>query len=953
MPARSSPPSADTLQKLRKGSIRVEGARVHNLKNIDVEIPRGRLVVVTGLSGSGKSSLAFDTLYAEGQRRYVESLSSYARQFMGRLEKPDVDRILGISPAIAIEQKVQTSNPRSTVGTSTEVYDHLKLLFARAGRTISPVSGQEVKRHTVEDVVAGVNSYNYGSTVLMLAPLAIPAGRSIKEHLDILQQQGYARVHDGTEVHRIEDLLKEKKALKGTWFLVVDRLSVAPGDAETESRAADSAETAFFEGHGDLILLGEDGRQMGFSDKFEADGIRFEEPTPNLFSFNDPVGACPKCEGYGNVIGIDADLVVPDKRLSVYDDAVAPWRGEKLSEWKRDFIRDSAKHDFPIHRPYRELSAEQRKLLWNGARGVAGIDRFFQYVEEKSYKIQYRVLGSRYRGKTTCPECEGTRLRKEARYVQVGGKDITELSRLPIDDCLRFFTELVLDEQQQRIAERLLKEITNRLRYLSDVGVGYLTLDRRSNTLSGGETQRIDLATSLGSSLVGSMYILDEPSIGLHPRDTERLIGVLKQLRDLGNTVIVVEHDEEVMRAADHIIDMGPMAGSHGGEVVFSGPFEQLIESDGLTARYLTGRETIQPPARRRPVRDKLLLKGAREHNLKDIDVAFPLHMLTVVTGVSGSGKTTLVKRILHPALKRHIEGFSERPGEHSALEGDLARIEAVELVDQNPIGRSSRSNPVTYVKAWDEVRQLFSEQEIAKVRGYKPSHFSFNVDGGRCEVCQGEGEVRIEMQFMADISLTCESCKGRRFKDEVLDVHFQGRDVAEILDMTVDDALAFFQTHSSVPACARIVQKLLPLQETGMGYVKLGQSSSTLSGGEAQRIKLASFLTKGHDEKPTLFIFDEPTTGLHFHDIAKLLKALDMLVAHGHSVICIEHNTEVIKCADQVIDLGPEGGDGGGQLLFTGTPEELAEQSSHTGRALSVSMSRHPVEAGQRSSVT
>lgn len=935
MSAPTVTPAAEALRKLRHGTIRVEGARVHNLKNISVEIPRGRLVVVTGLSGSGKSSLAFDTLYAEGQRRYVESLSSYARQFMGRLEKPDVDRIIGISPAIAIEQKVQSSNPRSTVGTSTEVYDHLKLLYARAGRTISPASGQRVKRHSIEDVVAGVNSYPYGSTVLMLAPLAIPKGRSIKEHMDILQQQGYARVHDGSTVHRIEDLLADKKPLKGTWFLVVDRLSAVPGDTENESRAADSAETAFFEGQGELILLGEDGRQMGFSDKFEADGIRFEEPSPNLFSFNDPVGACPLCEGYGSVIGIDADLVIPDKSLSLYDDAVAPWRGEKLSEWKRDFIRDCAKLDFPIHRPYRELSAEQRKLLWHGAKGLHGIDAFFKYVEEKSYKIQYRVLASRYRGKTTCPECEGTRLRKEACYVQVGGRDITELVRMPISQCLRFFEELRLDEHEQRIAARLLKEITNRLRYLVDVGVGYLTLDRRSNTLSGGETQRIDLATSLGSSLVGSMYILDEPSIGLHPRDTERLIGVLKKLRDLGNTVIVVEHDEEVMRAADHIIDMGPMAGSHGGEVVFSGTIDALVECDSLTARYLTGREAIALPDRRRPVRDNVLLRGAREHNLKDVDVAFPLHMLTVVTGVSGSGKTTLVKRILYPALKRHIEGFSERPGEHTGLEGDLARIEAVELVDQNPIGRSSRSNPVTYVKAWDEVRQLFSDQDVAKVRGYKPSHFSFNVDGGRCEVCQGEGEVRIEMQFMADISLTCEACKGRRFKEEVLDVKFMGRDVAELLDMTVDDGIAFFQQHAGVSACARIVQKLLPLQQTGMGYVKLGQSSSTLSGGEAQRIKLASFLTKGQDEKPTLFIFDEPTTGLHFHDIAKLLKALDMLIANGHSVITIEHNTEVIKCADHVIDLGPEGGDGGGHLLFTGTPDELARQDSHTGRAM------------------
>jgi excinuclease ABC subunit A len=923
------------------GTIRVQGARVHNLKNIDVDIPRGKLVVITGLSGSGKSSLAFDTLYAEGQRRYVESLSSYARQFMGRLEKPDVDRIIGISPAIAIEQKVMTSNPRSTVGTSTEVYDHLKLLFARAGHTISPISGDEVRRNTIEDVVEGLNGFPEGSTVLMLAPLRLPEGRGWNEHFDILQQQGFARVHDGTDAHRIEELLDEKKAHTGTWFLVLDRITVTPGDEENDSRIADSAETGFFEGQGELILLGEDdkgkSRQMGFSDAFELDGMTFEEPSPNLFSFNDPVGACPQCEGYGNVIGIDAELVVPDRSLSVYDDAVAPWRGEKLSEWKDAFLIASAAHDFPIHRAYNDLNEAQRELLWKGTKGVRGIDQFFKYVEEKSYKIQYRVLASRYRGKTTCPMCNGSRLKPEARYVKIGGRDITELASMPISQCLDFFQELKLDEHDMRIAARLLKEIRNRLQYLNDVGVGYLTLERRSNTLSGGETQRIDLATSLGSSLVGSMYILDEPSIGLHPRDTLRLIEVLKQLRDLGNTVIVVEHDEEVMRAADHIIDMGPMAGTHGGEVVFSGTHTELITSDGLTARYLTGRETIPMPERRKTVKDKLVVRGAREHNLKNIDVAFPLHMLTVVTGVSGSGKTTLVKRILYLAMKRELEGFSERPGEHSALEGDLKRIQAVEMVDQNPIGRSSRSNPVTYVKAWDEVRQLFSDQEIAKVRGYKPAYFSFNVDGGRCEVCQGEGQVHIEMQFMADISLTCEACHGKRFKEEILDVKFAGVDVAEVLDMTVDDGIAFFRAHATESnAIQRIVNKLLPLQETGLGYVKLGQSSSTLSGGEAQRIKLASFLSKGQEEKPTLFIFDEPTTGLHFHDIAKLLKAFDMLVAHGHSVVVIEHNTEVIKCADHLIDLGPEGGEGGGTVLYEGPPEGIADvKASYTGRYL------------------
>lgn len=915
---------------------------MHNLKGVDVSIPRGKLVVITGLSGSGKSSLAFDTLYAEGQRRYVESLSSYARQFMGRLEKPDVDRISGISPAIAIEQKVATNNPRSTVGTSTEVYDHLKLLFARIGRTYSPISGDQVTRHRIEDVVHAFLNMAEGTRVIIAAPVHIPEGRKVHDHLDILKQQGYSRVRVDGDVHSIDDLLDQKTVPTEGYQLVVDRLTVIKEDEDNTSRAADSIETAFFEGKGNchLLVMGKDGKveMHEFSDLFELDGMSFEEPSPNFFSFNDPVGACPTCEGYGSVIGIDEELVIPDRSLSLYDNAVAPWRTDKLSKWREDFIERSEAYGFPIHRPIYDLTDEEYDLLWNGAKGLRGIHKFFQFVESKSYKIQYRVLLSRYRGKTKCPECIGSRLRKETSYVKVSGKTISDLVALPITEVRRYFKELSLEENDELIARRLLKEINNRLQYLDDVGVGYLTLNRQSNTLSGGETQRIDLATSLGSSLVGSMYILDEPSIGLHSRDTERLIDVLRSLRDLGNTVVVVEHDEDVMRAADHIIDMGPMAGSLGGEVVFSGNLKELLNSkESLTAAYLNGTKRIIPPTIRRTVTDTINVEGGRENNLKGIDVSFPLNMLTMVSGVSGSGKTTLVKRILYPALKRHIDGHGDRPGEHKRLSGKLERIERVEMIDQNPIGRSSRSNPVTYVKAWDDVRALYAHQPMSKMRGYKPAFFSFNVDGGRCEHCQGEGEVRIEMQFMADIRLTCDHCKGKRFKDEILEVRVEEKSVADVLEMTVDDALDFFRNvkvRSTAPK--KIVAKLKPLQDVGLGYVQLGQSSSTLSGGEAQRIKLASFLIKGKDEKSTLFIFDEPTTGLHFHDITKLLDSMNALVTNGHSVIIVEHNPDMLASADHLIELGPDGGDAGGELLYAGDPNGLLDiEGSHTAKAI------------------
>ena len=927
--------SEEAVKDSRKYIV-IKGARVHNLKNVDVSIPKNQLVVITGMSGSGKSSLAFDTLYAEGQRRYVESLSAYASQFMGRMNKPEVDYIKGIAPAIAIEQKVITSNPRSTVGTSTEIYDYLKLLYSRIGKTISPVSGTQVRKDTVTDVVNAVNALPEGSTVTILCPLFPHNNRSLKEELAVLLQKGFLRVVYQGQFRKIEDLLEDgsvsnqKLTDHQTIQIVIDRISVSH-DEETQSRVADSVQTAYFEGKGDCILDIE-GQQQTFSDRFEADGLKFEEPSPNFFSFNNPYGACKKCEGYGKVMGIDEDLVVPDKSKSVYDGAIAPWRGEKMREWLDQLVKNAIKFDFPIHRPYSQLSEEHRKLIWSGNQYFQGLDDFFKYLEEQTYKIQYRVMLSRYRGKTTCPDCKGSRLRPDAAYVKIAGKSITDVVLMPLDQALQFFKNLELDAHEQQIAKRLLMEITSRIQVLNDVGLGYLTLNRLSNTLSGGESQRINLATSLGSSLVGSIYVLDEPSIGLHPRDTNRLIGVLKSLRDVGNTVLVVEHEEEMMRAADHILDIGPYAGTHGGELVFDGTFDQILKHPhSLTGKYLSGEEQIPVPQQRRNWSNFVEIKGARENNLQNIDVKFPLHVLTVVTGVSGSGKTSLVKRILYPAIQKVIGNYSgEQTGIYDSLEGDYSTIEQVELVDQNPIGRSSRSNPVTYVKAWDEIRNLMASQPAAKAAGLKPSAFSFNVEGGRCDVCQGEGEVKVEMQFMADIFLPCESCGGRRFKQHVLDINYQEKNVADILELTIDEALNFF---SNEP---KIVARLQPLADVGLGYVHLGQSSNTLSGGEAQRIKLASFLVKGNQAKQTLFIFDEPTTGLHFHDIKKLLKSFDALISQGNSILVIEHNMDVIKCADWIIDIGPEGGDAGGQVVFEGTPEGIvAEPRSYTGQYL------------------
>lgn len=915
----------------------IKGARVHNLKNIDVDIPKNKLVVITGMSGSGKSSLAFDTLYAEGQRRYVESLSSYARQFMGRMNKPDVDYIKGIAPAIAIEQKVITSNPRSTVGTSTEVYDYLKLLFSRIGKTYSPVSGIEVKKDTVTDVVDFISKLPEESSVTVLCPLYPHNNRSLKEELAVLLQKGFTRVQIDGSLSKIEEVLEDKSIVSQKLEdetrvkIVIDRISVS-NDEETLSRVADSVQTAFFEGKGDCVLE-ENGNTHFFCDRFELDGIRFEEPNPNFFSFNNPFGACKLCEGYGKIIGIDEDLVIPDKSKSIYDGAIAPWRGEKMKEWLDKLVKSALKFDFPIHRSYNQLSPEQKKLLWTGNKYFGGLNEFFKELETQTYKIQYRVMLSRYRGKTICPECMGSRLRKDASYVKIAGKSITDIVLMPLDKALQLFETIELDSTQQKISKRLLLEINNRLQFLNDVGLGYLTLNRLSNTLSGGESQRINLATSLGSSLVGSIYVLDEPSIGLHPRDTHRLIRVLRSLRDVGNTVIVVEHEEEIMNAADYIIDIGPEAGTHGGNLVFTGTFNEILkDKNSLTGRYLSGDASIEIPSPRRKWNDFIEVKGARENNLQDIDVKFPLNILTVVTGVSGSGKTSLVKRILQPAVQKAIGNYSgEQTGSYDSIEGDYNKIEQVEIVDQNPIGRSSRSNPVTYVKAWDEIRNLYASQGLAKSGGLKPAAFSFNVEGGRCDVCQGEGEVKIEMQFMADIFLPCEACNGKRFKQHVLDITYREKNVSEVLEMTIDEALEFFETEP------KIITKLQPLVDVGLGYVHLGQSSNTLSGGEAQRIKLASFLIKGNNSSKTLFIFDEPTTGLHFHDIKKLLKSFNALIEQGNTIIVIEHNMDVIKSADWVIDIGPEGGDKGGTVVFEGTPENLVKDSnSYTGSFLS-----------------
>ena len=912
--------------------ISIKGAKVNNLKNIDVDIPRNKLIVITGLSGSGKSSLAFDTLYAEGQRRYVESLSSYARQFLGRMSKPECDFIKGIPPAIAIEQKVSSRNPRSTVGTSTEIYEYLRLLFARIGKTYSPVSGEEVKKHSIEDIVNCMLSYSEGTRYTILSPIHLREGRTLAEQLDIDIKQGFNRLEVNGEMMRIDEY---KPQPNDTVYLLVDRMSVTD-TKDSISRLTDSAETAMYEGDGTCLLRfyidNKETELHTFSTKFEADGIKFEEPSDQMFSFNSPLGACPKCEGFGKVIGIDEHLVVPNRSLSLYDGAVVCWRGEKMGEWKDMVIRGAEKAGFPIFTPYFELTDEQRRMLWEGTRYFEGINAFFKMLEENQYKIQYRVMLARYRGKTVCPQCHGTRLKPEASYVKVGGKDISQLVDLPITELKEFFDNLQLNEHDAEVARRVLLEINSRIRFLIDVGLGYLTLNRLSNSLSGGESQRINLATSLGSSLVGSLYILDEPSIGLHSKDTDRLIHVLRQLQQLGNTVVVVEHDEEIIRAADYIIDIGPNAGRLGGEVVYQGDMNDLKKgTDSHTVRYLLEEETIPVPEHRRPWNNYIEITGARENNLKGVDVRFPLNVMTVVTGVSGSGKSTLVRDVFYRSLKRELDECSDRPGEHTSIGGDIRNLRNIEFIDQNPIGKSSRSNPVTYIKAYDEIRKLFAEQPLAKQMGYTAGFFSFNSEGGRCEECKGDGTVTVEMQFMADLVLECESCHGKRFKADTLEVKFHDKNIFDVLEMTVNQAIEFFTEYGQ----KKIVKKLTPLQEVGLGYIKLGQSSSTLSGGENQRVKLAYYLSQEKAD-PTLFIFDEPTTGLHFHDIRKLLDAFEALIKRGHTIIIIEHNMDMIKCADHIIDLGPEGGDKGGYIIATGTPEEVAAcESSYTGQFL------------------
>ena len=912
-----------------KTHIVIKGAHLHNLKHVDLAIPRNQMSVITGLSGSGKSSLAFDTLYAEGQRRYVESLSSYARQFMGRLNKPKVDFIKGLSPAIAVEQKVSTSNPRSTVGTKTEIYDYLKLLFARIGKTHSPISGKEVKKDSVRDVLNQIKSLDTGARLLLLAPVEAESHRTLDEKIKIFIQQGFARIYVNGETQTLDTL---EIAPKKGFDLVIDRM-VVRHEEDFYNRVADAIELAFYEGKGICSLLHlEDKRREVFSNKFELDGLTFLKPSVHLFSFNNPLGACPVCEGFGDVMGIDPELVIPDTSKSIYDQAIVPWRGSTMVKFYDKLVNSAYLFDFPIHKPYFELTKVQKELLWKGNSHFTGIHDFFKRIEKKNYKIQNRVLLSRYRGKTSCAQCEGTRLKEEANYVKIGGKSIGDLLQISLDNLARFFQNLELKAHDQEIAERLLIEINSRLKFVQEVGLGYLTLNRRSNTLSGGESQRIQLATSLGSSLVGSMYILDEPSIGLHPRDNERLIEVLKNLRDLGNTVIVVEHDEEIMNAADQVIDIGPEAGTLGGQIIAQGPLKKVLKSDGLTAAYLNGTKKIEVPKKRRTSKKKIEIKGAREQNLKNIDLEIPLGVLTVVSGVSGSGKSSLVKKILYPALLRHFDIYSEKPGSYTELKGNLDTLRSVEFVDQNPIGRSSRSNPVTYIKAYDEIRSLYASLPISKNRNYQPKHFSFNVDGGRCDHCKGEGTVTIEMQFMADVILECEHCNGKRFKKEVLEVKFHDQNIDDLLCMTVDDAFDFFVSHDQ----KRIIQKLQPLQDVGLGYVTLGQSSATLSGGEAQRIKLASFISQGSSKEKVLFIFDEPTTGLHFHDIQKLLTSFNALIDRGHTIVVVEHNLELIKCADHLIDLGPEAGDAGGYLVGQGTPEAIAKlPKSHTGKYL------------------